>query len=82
MRLQPTNLNKVRVINICYIENLFQVVFRIFFCIPAQHWAQNNICAQVYKIQSGINLHYIPTSHIPHPNSIAIKKGSENTRRI
>ena len=56
MKLQSNNLNKVRVINICYIEIILQVVFRIWFCIPDLHWELNNICAWVDLIQLGINL--------------------------
>ena len=32
-----------------------------FFCIPALHWAGNNICAQVDLVKLGISLQYIPT---------------------
>ena len=45
IRLQSKNLNKVRVINLCYIEIILQVVFRILFYIPTIHWAGNNIRA-------------------------------------
>ena len=55
MRLQPKNLNKVRVVTLCYIEIFLQVVFQICFCIPALHWAVNNIRDRVDSIQSGIN---------------------------
>ena len=61
IRLQSKNLNKVRVINLCYIEIILQVVFRILFYIPAQHWTGNSICARVDSIQLVINLQYIPT---------------------
>ena len=56
MWLQPNNLNKARVITLYYIEILLQVVFIIWFFIPALHWVGNNIRAQVDLIQSGINL--------------------------
>ena len=56
MRLQSKNINKVRVITLCYIEILCKVVFRIWFCIPDLHWAVNNIYAWVDYIQWGINL--------------------------
>ena len=61
MRLQSKNLKKVMVINLCYIELILQVLFRIWLCITALHCAGNNICDRVYLIQSGINLKYIPT---------------------
>ena len=53
---QTKNLNKVRVITICYIEILLQVVSLIWFYIPALHWGKNNICARVGLFQPGINL--------------------------
>ena len=34
MRLQSKNLNKVRMITLCYIEILLQVVFLIWFLYP------------------------------------------------
>ena len=40
----------------CYIEILLQIVFQIWFCILALHWAGNNIHARVNLIQLGINL--------------------------
>ena len=61
MRFQLKNINKVRVINLYYIEIILQVVFRICFCIPAPHWAGNNIYARINSIQAGINLQYIPS---------------------
>ena len=61
MQFQSKNINRVRVITICNIEILLQVVFRIWFCIPALHWAGNNILARVESIQSGINLQQINT---------------------
>ena len=61
MLLQSKNLNKMRVITLCYIEILLQVAFQILFCIPSLHWAVNIICAWVDLIQSGIDLQYIPT---------------------
>ena len=51
------NLNKVRVITICYIEILFQVVFIIWFLYTALYWAGNNIHSWVDLIQLRINLH-------------------------
>ena len=47
---------KMRVITPCYIEILLQLVLRSWFCIPALHWAGNNIRAWFHLIQSGINL--------------------------
>ena len=58
---QKKNLNTLRVITLCHIEILIQVVFLIWFCIPALHWTENNICFRVDLIQSGINLQYNPT---------------------
>ena len=52
MRLQPKNLNKVRVINLCYIKILLQVVFQIWFLYPALYWLGNNTHARVDSIQS------------------------------
>ena len=51
----------MRVLTLCVIEIILQVVFRIWFCIPALHWAGNDICAQVDSIQSGTNWQYINT---------------------
>ena len=61
MLLQSYNQNKVRVITLCYIEILLEVVFRIWFLYPALYWAGNNIHDRVDLIKLGINLHYIPT---------------------
>ena len=51
MQFQSNNLNKVRVLTLYYIEILLQVVFRIWFCIPALHCTGNIICARVDFIQ-------------------------------
>ena len=67
MWLKSKNLNEVRLINLCYNEIRLQVVFRIWFYIPALHWAGNVFCDWVDYIQSGINLQYIPTPHAPPP---------------
>ena len=64
MQLQSNNLNKVRVLTLCYIEIFLQVVLQIWLCIPALHWAGINICARVDLIQSGINLQYTPTYYV------------------
>ena len=61
MRLKSKNLNKVSVITLFYVEIILQVVFRIWFYIPALHWEGNNVCARDDLIKSGINLHSIPT---------------------
>ena len=51
-------------VNLCYIKILIQILFQIWFCIPALHWAGNNIYAQLDLIQSGINLQYITKGHV------------------
>ena len=51
MQLQSKNLNKVRVVTICYIEILLQLVFIIWFLYPALYRERNNIYAQVDSIQ-------------------------------
>ena len=52
MQLKAKNLNKLRLITLCYIEILIQVVFRIWFLYPALYWEVNNIHARVDSIQS------------------------------
>ena len=54
----------MRVATLCYIEIILQLVFRIWFCIPALHWLGNNIHSHVNFIQLGINLQYITTRDI------------------
>ena len=58
MSLQSKNLSKLRVIILCYIEILLQVVFQNCFYIPVLHRVKNNISALVDLIQSEINLHF------------------------
>ena len=52
MQLQSKNINKVRVVTLCYIEILLQIVFRVWFVYLTLHWAVNNIHARVNSIQS------------------------------
>ena len=63
MWLKSNNLNKARLITLCYIEILLQVVFMIWFLYPALYKPGNNIHARVDLIQSGINLQYIPKNY-------------------
>ena len=44
--------NKLRVITLCYIEILIQVVFWIWFLYPALYWEGNNIHAKFDLIKS------------------------------
>ena len=73
MQLQSKNLNKVRVITLCYIEILLEVLFRIQFCIPALNLAGDNIFAWVNSIQSVINLQQIPIKCCEYLRSLRYK---------
>ena len=53
MQLQSNNINKVRVLNIGYIEILLQAVFRILFCIPILDLAGKYLCSgKLYSIRN------------------------------
>ena len=44
---------------LCYIEIIFQVVFRIWFLYPELYWEGNNIHAWVDSIKSCLSRFYL-----------------------
>ena len=62
--MKSKNTNKVRLVaGLLYdiLERVLQLVFILWFYIPVIYWEVNNILSPIDWIQSGINLHYIPT---------------------